>query len=97
MVAAKAGVNGKPNLDVRMWAALAPSLGNARGCWPDRRAPAAGHEAVPRAQLAVADASNARMTVTLIWPGKVISSEIWLAISVDISTTARSSTSRSRT
>ena len=42
-------------------------------------------------------ASKARITVTLIWPGNVISSEICAAISEDISTTVRSSTSRSRT
>lgn len=48
-------------------------------------------------QFAVAVASNARITVTLIWPGNVISSAIWLAMSVDISTTVMSSTSRSRT
>ena len=48
-------------------------------------------------QEAVATASKARMTVTLIWPGKVSSSAMRAAISLDSSTTRRSSTSRSRT
>jgi hypothetical protein len=69
---------------------------------PRRRARGAAHavssaRARSSRQFAVAVASNARITVTLICPGNVISSEIWLAISDVISTTATSSISRSRT